>query len=110
MRRSTLAAGSKQTISPTLAGLATGLAVLVTAAQSQANFHVPHTQAGTKVNDTDGQCSLYEAIDAINQGKTAPGASLHGCVNDEGGGPVIEVEGDGTHYKTFGATMNVYME
>jgi predicted outer membrane repeat protein len=110
MRRSTLRVRSSKTFTPTVAGLAVGLAALAFASPSQATFHVFSGQAAVKVNDTDGQCSLYEAIDAINQGYTWAGASLHGCVNDEWGGAFIEVEGNGAHYKTFAASMNVYME
>ena len=125
MRRSTLAASKKtiapKTIAPALVGLAAGLATLASASPSLATFHVPHTQATVRVDDRDdGQCSLYEAIDAINKGNIGPGSNLHGCVNDEFGGPYIEVEADidpkstdpnkRYFYKTYGAVMNVYME
>jgi predicted outer membrane repeat protein len=97
-------------VSPAGAGLAIGLAIFATASPIQATFHVPASQAGVKLNSTDGQCSLYEAIDALNQGKTAPGASLHGCVQDSQGGAYIELEGNGAHYKTFGSDIAVRMD
>jgi predicted outer membrane repeat protein len=122
MRRSTFEARSTKTIAPALAGFTAALAVLAPARQSHATFHVPHTQAAVRIDETNNndQCSLFEAIDAINNGKTAPGAFLHGCTNDEWGGPFIEVEADidpkstdptkRFKYKTFGAVMNTYME
>jgi len=97
-------------LAPLFSGLVIGLATLGTAAQSHATFHVPASQAGTKTNASDGQCSLYEAITAINNGKTAPGASENGCVNDEWGGSDIVVEGNGAHYKSFGAVINRWMQ
>ncbi|HEY0705538.1 MAG TPA: choice-of-anchor Q domain-containing protein [Polyangia bacterium] len=110
MTTSTFAARTFSVLSRRTAGLAVGLGILLAANPSQATFHVPASQATVKLNSTDGQCSLYEAIDALNQGKTAPGASLHGCVQDAQGGAMIELEGNGAHYKTFGSDIAVQME
>jgi predicted outer membrane repeat protein len=105
---------SRRTSSPGIlahfAGLAVALYTLGTAAESRATYNVPASQAGVKVNAGDGQCSLYEAIGAINAGLTAPNSGQNGCVNDEWGGATIVVEGNGAHYKTFGAVINKWME
>ncbi|HEY0707921.1 MAG TPA: hypothetical protein VGG33_14045 [Polyangia bacterium] len=103
MKTSPFAHHISPVVSPPSAGLAIGLALFTTAVPSEAKFHVPASQAGVKLNSADGQCSLYEAIDALNQGKTAPGSGLHGCVQDSQGGAVIELEGNGAHYKTYGS-------
>jgi predicted outer membrane repeat protein len=101
---------SPRKLLPSLSALILGLVILGTASESHATLYVGPGQANTKINDNDGQCSLYEAIDAINKGVTAPGAQLHGCQQDEWGGPNIELVGDGTHYKTFGAVITSYMQ
>jgi hypothetical protein len=95
---------------PPLCALVVGLVALGAAPPSHATYHVPASQAGTKINTGDGRCSLYEAIESLNAGHTAPFSGLHGCVNDEWGGSDIEVEGNGAHYKTFGAVINRWMQ
>jgi predicted outer membrane repeat protein len=110
MRRSTFRVRGPKTFASAVCGLAAGLAALAFAGPSHAALFVPASQAGVKMNDTDGQCSLWEAVDTLNHGFTAPNTGMHGCLNDESGASAIEVEGNGTHYKTYGAVINVYME
>ena len=85
------------------ASLAAAL-VLPPAKPARAEYHVPASQAGVIRNDGDGQCSLWEAIDSINNDHLAPNSGLHGCVNEYGGNG-ISVEGNGSHYKSGGAEI-----
>lgn len=88
---------------PVLSLLA-GLAVALAAQESQATYMVEAGSSGTN-KVWDGWCSLPEAIEAINQDKTAHGNFNYDCVNS-GGGSDILLEGVSTaYYKTFGAVI-----
>jgi hypothetical protein len=85
--------------------VAAGL-ILLAAGPSRADIIVDIAAANVQLDDNDGLCSLWEAIDSINQGHTAPFSGLHGCVHDQLGGTTIGLDGDNVHYRTFGASIN----
>ncbi len=80
-------------------------AALVALPAARAEYHVPASQAGIVNKEGDGQCSLWEAIDSINNDQLTPDSGLHGCKNDFSGGNGISVEGNGSHYKSGGAEI-----
>jgi hypothetical protein len=86
------------------AGALAAAMVALAAPRALADYHVPASQAGTVRSSGDGQCSLWEAIDSINNDQVGEGSGLHGCVNVFGGNG-IEVEGNGAHYKSGGAVI-----
>jgi hypothetical protein len=85
---------------------------LFAAGQSRADIIVDIAAANVQLNPNDGLCSLWEAIDSINKGHTAPGSGLHGCAHDGFGGTTIGLDGENVHYRTFGAnitaSLNIY--
>src|SRR5690349_811869 len=101
-----MAPAPSRSLSP-LAAAVLAAAWILPASAARAEYSVPASQAGVVKKDGDGNCSLWEAIDSINNGYVNPGPALHGCVNDFSGGNGISVEGNGTHYLSGGAEIKV---
>ena len=93
---------TKRTVSRVMcrgwAGAALLLGAVLGAGEARADYNIKATEAANTSLVTDGRCNLAEAIDSLNNGRTAPGSGLYGCVN-VGGGTVIFLEGTGAHYR-----------